>query len=139
MRIFRTTALDEFYELISVEGGTGVPEFQANLTALFEQPSSVEDLNDHRLSRSRWKKLADEVAPVSRFLWFQGVESGRIRFPLDNHPPDCWLWREGGDNPDQIEVTVAQARERYHLANELVNTGQGRGFIGISDDAPTGD
>lgn len=34
-----------------------------------------------------------------------------------------------------IEVTIAQARERLHLMQELVENGVGRGFIGLPDNA----
>jgi hypothetical protein len=32
-------------------------------------------------------------------------------------------------------VTIAQARERFHLATEMERKGIGRGFIGVPDDA----
>ncbi len=136
MSPFDIRALNELFTRISAENGMSVADFQVELRGLFERPRSADDLSDYRLSRSPWKKLADEVTPVSRFLRFYGVESGQIRFPLDSHPPDCWLWKDGGNDPVGIEVTIAQATERYHLAKELVDTGQGRGFIGVSDDAP---
>lgn len=136
MRSFDIHALNEFFAQISSENGISVADFRVKLGGLFKRPRSADDLSDYRLSRSPWKKLADEVTPVSRFLRFYNIESGQIRFPLDNHPPDCWLWKDGGKNPVGIEVTIAQATERYHLAKELVDTGRGRGFIGVLDDAP---
>jgi len=135
MGSFDICALKEFYARISAKDGLSVTSFPAELTGLFERPRSDRDLNDYRLSRRCWKKLADEVTPVSRFLRFYGVESGRIRFPLDDHAPDAWLWPGNGNDPVRIEVTIAQGTERFHLANELVNICQGRGFIGIPDDA----
>jgi len=139
MKPFDSRALKEFYTRISAENGVSVADFQMSLEDLFARPRSAGDLNHYRLSRSLWKELADEVTPVSRFLRFHSIESGQIRFPLDNHPPDCWLWKDGETDPVGIEVTIAQAAERYRLAKELVDTGRGRGFIGVSDDAPRAD
>ncbi len=136
MNPFDTRALNDFYVQISAEGGVSVTHLQAELTRLFEQSRSARDLKDYRLSKPPWKKLSDEVIPASRFLRFLGIESGRIRFPLNDHPPDAWLWQGSGNDRVGIEVTIAQATERFHLAKELVTTGQGRGFIGVSDDAP---
>ncbi len=135
-----SSTLNEFYS--SAKAGTSVADFQVALRGVFARPRSDDDLKDHRLNRRSWKKFADEVTPVSRFLRFRGIESGQIQFPLDlgkDKYPDCWLYKDGGDGPVGIEVTIAQARERYHLANELVETGEGRGFIGVSDDAARGD
>jgi hypothetical protein len=133
---FDICGLNEFYARISAKCGVSVTNFQAELTGLIERPRSDRDLNDYRLSKPPWKKLADEVTPVSRFLRFYGVDSGQIRFPMDNHPPDAWLWQDDENDRVRIEVTIAQARERFHLAKELAGTGLGRGFIGLPDDAP---
>ncbi len=113
-----------------------VTNFQTELNGLFDRPRSAADIDDYLLSRGQWKKLADEVMPVSRFLRFREVESGRIRFPLDSHSLDAWLWRDGLSQHVEIEVTVAQGTARFRLNKELVDTGEGRGFIGVSDDAP---
>lgn len=134
--IFDIKALEDFYKLISAKDGIDIAKFQTTLENLFERPRSEEDLNKYRLSREPWKKLADEVSPVSRFLQYQGIEVGRVRFPLDSKPPDCWLWKTSEEEPVGIEVTIARGRERYHLSKELVETGTGRGFVGLSDNAP---
>lgn len=135
MKSFDVRALEDFYVRISAEGGLSVAGFQTEFMDLFKRPRSSIDLNDYRMSKLPWKKMADEVAPLSRFLRFNGMDSGRVRFPLDNQPPDCWLWHGDSETPVGIEVTVAQGTERFHLAKEVVDIGQGRGFIGISDDA----
>jgi hypothetical protein len=135
MDAFDICALNEFYARISAEGGLGVAIFQAELRGLFKRPRSDRDRDDYRLSKPPWKKLADEVTPMARFLRFNRVESGRIRFSLDNHAPDGWLWQGDRNDPVGIEVTIAQGTERYHLAKELVDTGEGRGFIGLADGA----
>lgn len=135
MNAFDINTLKDFYAQISAKDGVSVTNFQAELKGLFERPRSDGDLNNYRTSKPPWKKLADEVTPVSRFLRFNSVNSGRIRFPLDNDPPDCWLWRDNESDPVGIEVTIALGRARFHLAEELVNKGEGPGYIGIQDDA----
>jgi len=133
---FDVAALTGFYALISSEEGVPVQWLQGELTALFERPRSQIDINDYRLSKNAWKKLADEVVPISKWIHFMEIGSGRIRFSLDNKVPDAWLWHEGAQDPIGIEMTIAQARERFHLAKELISKKRGRGFIGVNDDAP---
>ena len=58
----------------------------------------------------------------------------RIRFALDDTAPDCFVEHENG-HVREIEVTVAQAKERHHVMTELNDTGKARGYIGLSDDA----
>jgi hypothetical protein len=72
--------------------------------------------------------------PVSDFLKFKIIETGKIHFPLDNNTPDCWLLNDNGTRQG-IEVTIERGKEKYHLATELNEVGVGRGFIGIQDDA----
>lgn len=136
-QLFDVDVLKELYAQISTKPGVDVANFQARLNDLFGLSRSIDDLRNYRLKGPPWKKLADEVMPVSRFLRFRGIESGRLRFPLDNDPPDSWLWLDDEADRVGIEVTIAQARERFHLARELVETGVGRGFVGLSDDAPS--
>ena len=45
--------------------------------------------------------------------------------------------RHGVDRLREIEVTVAQGNERFNVMTELNQTGIGRGFLGLSDAAPT--
>jgi hypothetical protein len=133
---FDIAALDDFYARVSATEGVGVVNLQAQLADLFARDRSEQDLNDFRLSKQPWKKLADEITPVSRFLRIRNINSGRIRFPLNDKPPDAWFWESSDSEPTGIEVTIAQGTERFHLAKELVNSGLGRGFIGLPDDAP---
>jgi hypothetical protein len=81
-------------------------------------------LDDIRLSREPCKKLMDEVMPVSGFLKFHGIDTGLIRFPLDCHAPDCWLWEFDGASPRQIEVTVTLAEDRFRDASEIIKKGE---------------
>lgn len=136
MTTFDVEALENLYASVSAGDGIDIGDLQARLTQLFSLERSTEEVRDYRLSRGIWKKLADEISPVSRFLQWRRIDSGRVRFPLDDQPPDCWLTPGDGGNPIGIEVTIAQARERFHLAKELVRLFWSRGFIGVPDDAP---
>ena len=84
------------------------------------------------------KKLRDEVSVIARFVREHAALEDRIRFALDDTAPDCCV-RHGDGRLREIEVTVAQARERLNVMSELNQTGTGRGFFGLSDDAPTED
>jgi hypothetical protein len=139
MSTFDIAALENLYQKASADGGIEVVELQAELRRLFGLPRSDEDLDNYRLIRAPWKRLADEITPVSRFLIWNNVVAGSVKFPLNNDPPDCWLSQPNGSQPEGIEVTIAQARERFHLARELINNLWGRGFIGLPDDAPQED
>jgi hypothetical protein len=132
---FDHAALRELSACISAEGGVAVADLQATLEELFRRTRSKTDLNDYRLARKPWKKLADEVTPVLCWLRSRGIRTGRVRFPLDDHRPDCWLWSEGSEEPVAIEVTIAQAKQRHALAKEMIATGLGRGFIAADEDA----
>jgi hypothetical protein len=136
---FDRDALADFYAKISAGEGVSVAGFQQELDELFGRYRSPADLNDYRLSRGLWKKLADEVAPLSRLLRLRGIDSGRVRLPLDDHPPDCWLWETAGADPVGIEVTIALGRERYYLKSKMVREGIGRGFLGVREDARQAD
>lgn len=136
--MFDVKMLGEFYTDLSAPDGMGITEFQNGLETLFAEDRSNDDLNNYRLGKGPWKKLRDEITPVSRFLQFKDIKADRIRFPLDNNTPDCWLLNDNDDNFG-IEVTIERGRERYHRKKEMIETGFGRGFIGIQDDAPQSD
>lgn len=137
--MFDIDKLKDFYADISVPEGMDITDFQNRQAALFAEDRSINDINDYRLGRAQWKKLRDEITPVSRFLKFNNrIEANRVRFPLDNNTPDCWLINDTGDNLG-IEVTIERGREQYHLKSEMIEDGMGRGFIGIQDDAPQAD
>ena len=128
-----TEKLEGFYKEISDPKGIELAAFQSKLTSVFESERSGSDIDDYRLGKKPWKKLRDEVVPVSRYLKLSEIHKGRVRFPLDNKTPDCWLTTTD-DSELGIEVTIERGRERYHLATELNETVMGRGFIGIQDD-----
>jgi hypothetical protein len=136
MEPFDRIALAKFYSRLSAADGISVAKFQQDFRELFQRPRSIADLNGYRLARKPWKKLADEVSPVSRFPRLRGIEFGQIRFPLDDNPPDCWLWEQAGADPVGIGVTIALARERHHLTKELIEKGISPGFLGVPENAP---
>jgi hypothetical protein len=133
--VFDEEALNDFYEKISAPEGMNIDTFKNTLASLFESDRITHEIENYRLGRSPWKKLRDEISPVSSFLSFNEVQADRIRFPLDNHTPDCWLINDKGSNLG-IEVTIERGREKYHLATELNRENIGRGFIGAQDDEP---
>jgi hypothetical protein len=135
MNKFDETRLNDFYADISSCEGMEIAKFQNMVAALFADNRTEHDIEQYRLGKNRWKKLRDEVSPVSSFLEFNHVEANRIRFPLDNHTPDCWLMSGNGNNRG-IEVTIERGREKHHLATELNREGMGRGFVGLQDDEP---
>lgn len=110
-----------------------IASFQKMVATLFADDRTGHDIEHYRLGEKPWKKLRDEVSPVSKFLEFNDIGANRIRFPLDNHTPDCWLISSNGDNRG-MEVTIERGREKHHLATELNREGMGRGFIGLQDD-----
>ncbi len=132
--MFDIEKLNEYYNNLSAQDGMSVVDFQDRQTTLFALDRNIDDLNDYRLGIKPWKKLRDEITPVSRFLKFYHIEADRIRFPLDNNTPDCWLLNDSKGLG--IEVTIESGREQYYLTKEMIETSIGRGFIGIHDDAP---
>jgi hypothetical protein len=139
MEPFNIQALDKFYARISAQDGVTVHDFQSELADLLERPRSDNDLESCRLSRGPWKRFTDEVCPMSRFLRIQNVPTGRIRFSLNDNPPDCWLWNEMQVARTGVEITIAQGRERHYLAKESIKGGISPGFLGIPDKAPKAD
>lgn len=136
--MFDSVSLLEFYDAISREAGVDIGWFQSELNRLFRNPRSQTDIQLYREARKPWKKLADEVVPVSSYLQAVNIASGRVRFSLNDTTPDCWLLGFGA-RPQGLEITVARSRERIMLAKELNTKGYGRGFLGLPDDAPSAD
>lgn len=125
--------LDEFYA--ALKQGLTVKAFLDRYHAILGFVRSHGLMADYRLGKGRVKKLSDEVTPVARFADKFAEPNNSIRFNLSDKYPDCVLTQpEGGRD---IEVTIAQGRERLNLEREFNETGEGRGFIGITDDQPT--
>lgn len=128
-------ALEIFYKSVSRPEGINIGEFQAQLKSLFAGQREDSDVNDYRRGKKPWKKLRDEIVPVANFLlMYRKIKVDRVWFPLDNKTPDSWLILENGDSLG-VEVTVERGRERFHLAKELNEKNEGRGFIGVQDDS----
>ena len=134
--VFDSRALDAFYAEISSCAGISVSELQDRLANYFGLPMIQDDRDGYMLSRRPWKKLRDEIVVLSDFFHFRGIHDGRVRFPLNDHPPDAVYWSVDASTPINIEVTIAQGRARYEMAKELVTRGLGRGFVDLQDNAP---
>ncbi len=128
--------LDDFYTVL--KSGTTVANFLDRYERIIQFIHKEGLTKDYRLAWGTVKKLRDEVSPVARFVREHAAPEDRIWFALDDTTPDCCVTHEGG-RVREIEVTVAQARERLNVMTELNQTGTGRGFLGLSDDAPTED
>ena len=128
--------LDDFYA--ALKSGTTVASFLDRYERIIQFIRKEGLTEDYRLARGRVKKLRDEVSPVARFVREHAASEDRIWFALDDTAPDCCV-KHGGDRLREIEVTVAQARERFNVMTELNQTGTGRGHLGLSDDAPKED
>jgi hypothetical protein len=111
-----------------------IPEFKSAMSEHYSSPRSTSGLEDYRAKKGDQKKLRDEVAPILHYVEFARLQ-GEIRFPFDNDVPDCWIRGDASTKARGIEVTVAQSREGYQLGRELNEKGEGRGFIGLPDDA----
>jgi len=128
--------LDDFH--IALKSGTTVASFLKRYERIIQFIHEEGRTKDYRLARRPVKKLRDEVSPVARFVRKHAAPEDRIWFALDDTTPDCCV-RHGGGRLREIEVTVAQGRERLNVMTELNQTGTGRGYLGLSDDAPTED
>ena len=126
--------LGDFYA--ALKSGTTVASFLDRYERIIQFIHKEGLTKDYRLARGRVKKLRDEVSPVARFVREHAAPEDRIWFALDDTAPDCCV-RHEGDRLREIEVSVVQARERLNVMTELNQTGTGRGFLGLLDDAPT--
>ncbi len=126
--------LGDFYA--TLKSGTSVASFLEQYKHIIGFIHAEGLTEDYRLARGRVKRLSDEVSPVARFVRKHAAPEDRIWFALDYTAPDCCV-RHGDDRLREIEVTVAQGNERFNVVTELNQTGIGRGFLGLSDDAPT--
>lgn len=113
-----------------------IAEFEQALVDYFQGERSAAELADYRAKRGAVKKLRDEVVPMYHHIKFTRAH-GEVRFPLDNHIPDCWLRDSPAATPRGLEVTVAQSREQQRLGRQMnEQRGMIPGFLGLPDDAP---
>jgi hypothetical protein len=90
-----------------------------------------DDIQPHR---GIYKKLYEEVIQITQGLVLQGREQHYVQFPLDSNPPDAWLLLEVTKQRVGIEATMALGKAGYFLGKELVEKGEGRGFLELQDD-----
>ncbi|CAH0354394.1 hypothetical protein [Sphingobium sp. CECT 9361] len=132
---FTAATLAEVYAEISAEGGVTVATLRERVTAFSTLPIADADIQAFREGKKPWKKLRDEVVPVEHFLSAEYPDSARVRFPLDDQPPDAWLTPEPGAEPIGIEVTGALARSGIETAKNMAGGKAVPGFIALPDDA----
>jgi hypothetical protein len=136
-RVLNMDDLDGFYEL--VRGRTRVDQFLRCYDALSTFVHSNGLTPDYRLGKGRLKRLRDEVTPAACFVRQHAAPVDEIQFPLNSNVPDCHVWHRDPERHRTIEITVVQGRERFNLMTELNSCGLARGFIGLTDDKPTGE
>ncbi|CAH2407054.1 hypothetical protein [Mesorhizobium escarrei] len=124
--------LDTIYKVLS--DWTDFETADALVHGYFAGDRTAQEVQRFRARQIPFKKLSDEVVPAMKYLREIGFK-GSLRFPFDNSTPDCWIRTNDGEVRG-IEVTLAKARERVALAKELNETGSGRGYLGLSDEAP---
>ncbi|TGX49177.1 hypothetical protein E5A73_20290 [Sphingomonas gei] len=137
--LFTAATLEALYAEISAEGGVTVATLRERLTAFSTLPIADADLQAFREGKKPWKKLCDEVVPVEHFLDAKYPDAARVRFPLDDQPPDAWLTVEPGAEPIGIEVTGAMARAGIEVAKSMADEPAVPGFIALPDDATNED
>lgn len=130
---FDQVALEQLSEQLKV--GIAVSSLAAQLEQCFRAERAQSDIQSYRERSRPWKKLSDEISPVSRYLEAAGIASGTVRFPQDDAPFDAWLTPEAGTVEIGIEVTVAGARQRitlhkYNRGNRLY-----RANLALPDDS----
>jgi len=132
---FTAATLNALYAEISAEGGVTVAALRERITAFSTLAIADVDIQAFREGKKPWKKLRDEVIPVEHFLSAKYPDSARVRFPLDDQPPDAWLTPEPGAEPIGVEVTGALARAGIEVAKGMAGGKVVPGFIALPDDA----
>lgn len=131
---FTGETLDQLYAEVSGPQGVTVARLGALIDAFGTRDRTLEDTQSYREGRKPWKKLRDEIVPVEHFLSSTYPADARVRFPLDDQPPDAWL-SVGDAPPVGIEVTGALARASIEVGKSMAGGGAVPGFIGLQDDA----
>ncbi len=132
---FDATALASLYADVSRPQGVDLDELAARLDRLFTLDRSGTDLQAYREGRKPWKRLREEVVPVTALLVGRGRQ-GRVRFPLSDSPPDAWFQPAGRADWIGVEATGALIRSQRELAKDLPNHVVASGFRALPDQAP---
>ncbi|MGO6812234.1 hypothetical protein ACCS61_32580 [Rhizobium ruizarguesonis] len=132
---FNAAAVERLYSEISSDEGVTVRKLQALVGGMASSPMSRTDLNAYRQGKKPWKRLREEVVPVTHFLAATYPEDTRVRFPLNSGAGDAWVSVEGCAAIG-IEVTGALARSSVEVAKNMVENGAVGGFIALQDNAP---
>jgi hypothetical protein len=131
---FTQESLQALYYAISANDGVSVAELRELLGEFSDRPIAKADLHAYREGRKPWKKLRDEVVPVQHFLSSEYPDNARVRFPLDDQPPDAWVTVDNDDDIG-IEVTGALARAGVEVGKSLAEGKPVPGFIALQDNA----
>lgn len=133
MEVFTQASLQRIYDRISADKGVTIAELRALVNDFSSRPIAHADVQAYREGRNPWKKLHDEVVPVLHFISAGKPDSARVKFPLDDQPPDAWLMVDG-EPVMGIEVTAALGRSSVEIARGLAGQTIAPGFIGLQDD-----
>ncbi|MFL4987194.1 MAG: hypothetical protein ACJ8DU_19480 [Microvirga sp.] len=121
------------YFCAQVRNWIEILDLRSALEKLLESRNSKE-VEDYRVGKGAWKKVRDEVVPVSDHLEFWSRTEGQVRFAMNDEFPDCTV-RLNGSAPIGLEVTIAQGKEDFFLAKELNKGKITPGFLGLQDTA----
>ena len=131
---FTEEMLQMLYHAVSAPDGVAVSELRALVGEFTSRPIAKVDLQAYREGRNPWKKLRDEVVPVEHFLSAEYPDDARVRFPLDDQPPDAWVTVDD-DDAIGIEVTGALARAGVEIGKSLADGKLVPGFIALQDNS----
>ena len=129
-------ALDDFYA--ALKKGITIEDFLRRREEIFQFVKTHGLTNDYKLGRGRVSELRDEVIPIARFVRDHALPDDEIRLALDNSYPDCVLRNRHG-RQREIEVTVARAKERVALMEQLIKGGEVHGVIDLPEQAELSD
>ena len=126
--------LDQFY--CDLKQGISIGKLRQRFPEILRFVHENDLTCDMRLARGRVKELRDEIAPGFAFAQTIHSDADSLQFPLDAGPIDLNI-SGPTRNIRRVQITLAQARERYNLMTELNEAGLSAGYLGHTDDEPT--
>jgi hypothetical protein len=126
--------LDQFYS--DLKQGISIGELRLRFPEILRFVHENELTPDMRLAKGRVKELRDEIAPGFAFAQTIHSDVDILQFPLNSGPIDLSISGPAG-NIRRVQITIAQARERFNLMTELNEAGLSAGYLGHTDDEPT--